>query len=237
MNIDSRPEHNDVGKADEPTDFLFEQALAELLSRAYGYALRLTRNRCDAEDLVQEAALLACQGRNGFQVGTNFKAWFFRIVTTCFWGKHRTACRRPATIDLDDTPALQLYLRSSEAGLQVDGTNPAQTLLDRIGTERIANALASLPVEFGVVCTLFFMEDFSYQEIADVLSIPVGTVRSRLHRGRKMLQKVLWLAAEDAGIVSISRGDSSCLSSVALPVKRPFVDLTITLMASSPGLP
>ena len=177
-------------------------------SPAYGYAFRLTRNRADAEDLVQEAALLACRGRAGFEVGTNFKAWFFRILTTCFWGKHRQESRRPTTIDFDDAPALQLYLRSIEAGLPVDGTNPASALFDRIGEERVAEALASLPAEFEVVCTLYFMEDFAYQEIADVLSVPVGTVRSRLHRGRKMLQKALWHLAADAGIVSDSPGDN-----------------------------
>lgn len=179
----------------------FERALADVVSPAYGFALRLTRNRADAEDLVQEAALLACRGRDGFEPGTNFKAWFFRILTTCFWGSHRREKRRPSTIDFDDTPALLLYQRSAELGLSVAGMNPAAALIDRMGSERVAEALAALPEEFEVVCTLYFMEDFAYQEIADVLGVPVGTVRSRLHRGRKMLQKALWHVATDAGIV------------------------------------
>ena len=182
--------------------FQFELALTEMVSPAYGYALRLTRNRADAEDLVQEAALLACRGRDGFEVGTNFKAWFFRILTTCFWGKHRRDCRRPSTIDFDDAPALQLYHRSAEVGLSVAGVDPAAVLIDRIGAERVAEALAALPEEFEVVCTLYFMEDFAYQEIAEVLSVPVGTVRSRLHRGRKMLQKALWNVAVDAALIT-----------------------------------
>jgi RNA polymerase sigma-70 factor, ECF subfamily len=184
----------------------FENELAALVAPAFGYALRLTRNRADAEDLVQEAALLACRGRDGFEAGTNFKAWFYRILTTCFWGKHRRDRRRPSTIDFDDAPVLQLYQRSAEVGLPITGENPAATLMDRLGTERVVEALAALPEEFGVVCTLYFMEDFAYHEIAEVLGVPVGTVRSRLHRGRKMLQKALWQVAVDAGIAGVATG-------------------------------
>ncbi len=183
-------------------DAEFEAHLEAIVPSAYGYALRLTRNRADAEDLVQEAALQACRGRVGFAAGTNFKAWFYRILTTCFWGKHRTARRRPATVDFDDTPVLYLYQRSAELGLPVTGTDPAAELCDRLGADRVADALAQLPDEFASVCTLYFMEDFAYHEIGDVLGIPVGTVRSRLHRGRKMLQKALWNVAIDAGVVS-----------------------------------
>jgi RNA polymerase sigma-70 factor, ECF subfamily len=184
----------------------FERALADIVAPAYGYALRLTRNRADAEDLVQEAALLACRGRDGFQAGTNFKAWFFRIVTTCFWGKHRRDRRRPSTVELDDAPVLQLYQRSAEVGLPLTGENPTAALFDRLGAERVSQALAALPEEFGVVCTLYFMEDFAYHEIAEVLGVPVGTVRSRLHRGRRILQKALWQVAVDAGIVGAATG-------------------------------
>jgi len=179
----------------------FERELGALISPAFGYALRLTKHRADAEDLVQEAALLACRGRDGFEAGTNFKAWFFRILTTCFWGKHRRDQRRPSTVDFDDAPVLQLYQRSAELGLPLSGDNPSSELLERMGTDRVAEALAELPEEFGVVCTLYFMEDFAYHEIAEVLGVPLGTVRSRLHRGRKMLQKALWQVAADAGIV------------------------------------
>jgi RNA polymerase sigma-70 factor (ECF subfamily) len=180
----------------------FESQLLDVMSPAYGYALRLTRHRADAEDLLQEAALLACRGQATFEPGTNFKAWFFRILVRAFWGKHRTAQRRPATVDLDDTPDLYLYARSAEAGLPRVGENPASLLLQQLDSEQIADAIAQLPEEYGSVCTLYFMEDFAYQEISDVLDVPVGTVRSRLHRGRKMLQKALWRVAQDAGIIS-----------------------------------
>lgn len=179
----------------------FQALLVALLPSAYGYALRLTRNPADAEDLVQDAALQAFRGAAGFEPGTNFKAWFFRVVTTSFWGRHRQARRRPQTVDLDDTPDLYLYARSAESGLPFQGEDPAGQLLDRLGTERVAEAIAQLPEEFAVVCTLYFMEDFAYHEIAEVLDVPIGTIRSRLHRGRKMLQKTLWRVAQDAGIV------------------------------------
>jgi RNA polymerase sigma-70 factor, ECF subfamily len=178
-----------------------ETQLVAVLPSAYGYALRLTRHRADAEDLIQEAALRAVRGVSSFEPGTNFKAWFFRILTRCFWSDGRMRKRRPSTVDLDDTPDLYLYARSAECGLQYQGEDPAAELITTLGTERVAEAIAQLPEEFRVACTLYFMEDFAYQEIAEVLEVPVGTVRSRLHRGRKMLQKTLWRVAEDAGVV------------------------------------
>jgi RNA polymerase sigma-70 factor (ECF subfamily) len=180
----------------------FQALLVGVLPTAYGYALRLTRNRSDAEDLVQDAALRAFKARESFQVGTNFKAWIFRILTRCFWANHRRRQRRPNTVDFDDTPDLYLYARSAEHGLQWQREDPAHALIDRLGTERVAEAIGQLPEEYGVVCTLYFMEDFAYHEIAEVLEVPVGTVRSRLHRGRKMLQKALWCLAEEMGIVT-----------------------------------
>jgi RNA polymerase sigma-70 factor (ECF subfamily) len=102
---------------------------------------------------------------------------------------------------LDDTPDLYLYARSGQAGFPTQGPDPAAQLLDQLGTERIVGAINRLPEEYRVVSTLYFMEDLSYEEIARVLECPVGTVRSRLHRGRKMLQKALWQIAEEDGIV------------------------------------
>lgn len=180
----------------------FEPLLLAVLSPAFGYALRLTRNRADAEDLVQDAALLAFRAAHTFQPGSNFKAWFFQILTRRFWERHRRQQRRPRPVDLDDTPDLYLFTHSAAAGLPWTGGDPAHELFERLGSERVAEAIGMLPEEYAVVCTLYFMEDFAYHEIADVLGVPVGTVRSRLHRGRKMLQKTLWHVAEEAGIVS-----------------------------------
>ena len=180
----------------------FQAMLVDALPSLYRYAFRLTRNRADAEDLVQDTALRAFRAIAQFEPGTNFKAWIFRILTRGFWASHRHNQRRPTTVDFDDTPDLYLYARSAEHGLQWQGEDPARALIDRLGAERVAEAIGQLPEEYGVVCTLCFVEDFAYHEIAGVLDVPVGTVRSRLHRGRKMLQKSLWYLAQEAGIVN-----------------------------------
>jgi RNA polymerase sigma-70 factor (ECF subfamily) len=182
----------------------FEALLTALADAAYGYAFRLAHNRSDAEDLVQEAALLAFRGFSSFEPGSNFKAWFFKILTNCYRSKYRRDRRRP-TVDLDDTPDLYLYARSGQAGFPTEGPDPAAALFDKLGTERVVAALEQLPEEYRIVSTLYFMQDFSYEEIARALECPVGTVRSRLHRGRKMLQKTLWQVAEEAGVIHPSR--------------------------------
>lgn len=183
-----------------PADF--EALFGAVAGTAFGIAMRLTRNQADAEDLIQEAALLAFRAFASFEPGTNFRAWFFKILTNCYFSKRRREKSRPVTSDLDDTPDLYLYARSAEAGFPTQGPDPAAQLLDRLGTERVVAAIARLPEEYRVVATLYFMEDLSYEEIAEVLGCPIGTVRSRLHRGRKMLQKSLWLVAEEIGIVT-----------------------------------
>ena len=180
----------------------FESLFTAVANSAFGVAVRLCRNSADAEDLVQEAALLAFRAFDSFETGTNFRAWFFKILTNCYYSKRRREKSRPVTSDLDDTPDLYLYARSGQAGFPTTGADPAAELLDKLGTERIASAMARLPEEYRIVATLYFMEDLSYEEIAAAVECPVGTVRSRLHRGRKMLQKALWRIAEEDGIVA-----------------------------------
>ena len=182
----------------------FEELFTSLVTCAFGVALRYTRNQADAEDLVQEAALLAYRAFDSFESGTNFRAWFLRILTNCYYSKRRREKRRPVTSDLDDTPDLYIYARSGEAGFPTQGPDPAAALLDKLGTERVVKAINLLPEEYRVVSALYFVEDLSYEEIAGVLECPVGTVRSRLHRGRKMLQKSLWQVAVEDGIVGSS---------------------------------
>jgi RNA polymerase sigma-70 factor, ECF subfamily len=164
--------------------------------------MRLTRNQADAEDLVQDAALLAHRAFESFEQGTNFRAWFLKILTNCYYSGRRREKSRPVTSDLDDTPDLYLYARAGQAGFPTQGPDPAARLLEQLGTERIVAAITRLPDEYRIVSTLYFMNDLSYEEIARILECPVGTVRSRLHRGRKMLQKSLWQIAEEDGIVT-----------------------------------
>src|SRR4029450_7943953 len=104
----------------------FQALLVEVLPTVYGHASRLTRNRADAEDLVQDAALRAFRAMSTFEAGTNFKAWMFRILTRCFWANHRRRQRRPNTVDFDDTPELYLYARSPEHGLPCKGGGASQ---------------------------------------------------------------------------------------------------------------
>lgn len=191
----SRPEP-DAGETAE-----FGALLPPLLDSAYRTALRLTRNVTDADDLVQEAALLACRGFGTFQPGTNFKAWFFRILTNCFYSTYRKKKRGGTQVELEDTPELYLYCQTAAIGLHGQTEDPAGLLMERLDGEQIGAAVDALPEEYRVVATLYFLQDFSYQEMAEVLDVPVGTVRSRLHRGRRMLQRALWAIAEERGII------------------------------------
>lgn len=189
--------------ADDPTrvQVEFEQLLTPILQMAFGTAVRLTRNRTEAEDLVQDAALLAYRAFGTFQQGTNFKAWFFRILTNAFYSRHRKEKHEKANLSTEDVPAFYLYSKTAEAGLHGRDNDPASAIMDKLDTEQVGEALEALPTEYRVVATLYFIEDFSYQQIAETLECPVGTVRSRLHRGRRMLQKALWEVAVERGIV------------------------------------
>lgn len=191
-----------AGLAGSDPNATFEALLEPILDGAFGTALRFTRNRADAEDLVQEAALLACRGFGTFDRSGNFKAWFFRILTNCFYSKYRKSKRRGTEVELEDLPDLYLYSRTAAVGLHARHEDPATLLMGKLATEQVEEAIAALPDEYRVAATLYFIQDFSYQEIAEVVGVPVGTVRSRLHRGRRLLQKALWVIAEEQGIVS-----------------------------------
>src|SRR5690242_14851308 len=194
------------------SDQEFETMLVAILDSAYRLALRLTGESGDAEDLVQEAALRAFRFRNTFQRGTSFKAWFYRIIVNQFYTSTRRKRGETTSLDnLTDAHEIFLFSRSAEAGLLRPDADPSAGVVSRMAEDDVARALAALPEEFRTVATLYFMDDLSYQEIADILGVPIGTVRSRLHRGRHMLQKQLWRIAEELGIVTRSdtqRGDA-----------------------------
>lgn len=180
----------------------FESLLSPILGSAYGMALKLTRNQADAEDLIQEAALRAFRGFHTFELGTNFKAWFFRILTNAYYGKKRKEKRRPSPVDIDAVPESYIRQRSAELGLTEKEVDPGSRIVSEMDVNQVSEAIDALPEEYRVVAILYFLEDLAYQEIADVLDVPVGTVRSRLHRGRKILQKMLWDIAEESGIIA-----------------------------------
>ncbi len=184
----------------------FEALLGPLLKRAYGFAWNMTRNDSDAEDLLQEAALNAYRGFASFTPGTNFKAWFYRILRNCYLMQYRRESRRPKAVDLESAGALYLYQRAAEEGLLREEADAAGEILDRMEVEDIAEALSRLPDDYRAACTLYFLEDLDYAEIASALGCPIGTVRSRLHRGRRMLQKALWKTALENGVVRAREG-------------------------------
>lgn len=185
--------------APDPTSS-FEALLTPLLPTAYRAAIYMTRNQADAEDVVQEAVLLALKGFGGFQPGTNFKAWLMRILTNVIYVRSRRARTAGVTVSLEEAPPLYLYAKTAAAESQAADANPAAVFMSSVETEQILQALQALPNEYRLVATMYFVEELSYQEIANVLECPVGTVRSRLHRARQLLQPALWRLAVDNGL-------------------------------------
>lgn len=190
-----------------PVQSEFETLLSPVLDTAYGIALRMTGNRSDAEDLVQEAALAAFRGFGSFQRGSNFRAWFLKILMNCIYASHRKARPEASLQGVEDAHEFYLFEHTRAAGLHTL-SDPVQATIGRLASDDIAAALLSLPDEYRAVCTMYFMDDLSYEDIAGALGVPIGTVRSRLHRGRRMLQKRLWALAVDQGIAPGARTDT-----------------------------
>jgi len=168
----------------------------------YVAALRLTRNPADAEDLVQETFLRAFRGFEGFEAGTNLKAWLYRILTNTFINQYRAKKRRPEETDVEDVEDLYLYRRLGGLEAAAVGRSAEDELMDFFTEAEVARAVDGLPEAFRLAVLLADVEEFSYKEIAEILDIPIGTVMSRLHRGRKLLQKELYDFASARGLVS-----------------------------------
>lgn len=166
----------------------------------YSAALRMTRNPADAEDLVQETFLRAYRGFGGFQEGTNLKAWLYRILTNTYINAYRAKQRRPEESDLDDVEDLYLYHRLGGLEAARVGRSAEDELMDAFTEFEVKAAIEDLPENFRLVVLLADIEGFAYKEIAEILDIPIGTVMSRLHRGRKALQKALWEYARTHGL-------------------------------------
>lgn len=175
----------------------FENLLEPIIDTAYRMALHMAKNPDDAADIVQESALRAYRSFHTFQEGTNFKAWFFRIVTNYFleWARKRQRER----IISDEEDVLVANYEGNTA--QSEQMNPVSTVHGQMRVAQVRSAIGALPEEYRIVASLYFMDEFSYQEIADIVNCPVGTVRSRLHRGRRLLKRSLRSMAEQRGIV------------------------------------
>ncbi len=184
-----------------PDSALFEELLTPVLAPAYRTARHFTGNAADAEDAVQQASLLAWRAFGRFEAGTNFRAWFLRIVTNVCRSEYRRVRRAPNRLSLDDPDMGDAVLGAAVA--EDLGPVPADVAyISELDTREIADALARLPEEYRTVCTLYFMEELAYQEIAEIIGRPVGTVRSRLHRGRRLLKQALLALAVERGLVS-----------------------------------
>jgi RNA polymerase sigma-70 factor (ECF subfamily) len=183
----------------DPATFA-EQAMP-YMSSLYAAAMRMTRNPSDAEDLVQETYLRAYRGFSGFREGTNLKAWLYKILTNTYINQYRAKKRRPEQVDLDETEDFYLYRRLG--GLEAADAlrSPESEVLDQIPDATVKEALEALPEQFRMAVILADIEGFSYKEIAEILDVPIGTVMSRIHRGRKALQKSLWKFAEERNLL------------------------------------
>jgi RNA polymerase sigma-70 factor, ECF subfamily len=177
----------------------FERDVLPMLPNLYSAALRLTRNPTDAEDLVQETYLRAYRGFGGFREGTNLRAWMYRILTNTFINTYRKKQREPVTVQDDDLEDWYLFDKIGRSGVEASAESE---VLDKIPDEDVQRALEGLPEGFRMAVLLADVEGFSYKEIAEILDIPIGTVMSRLHRGRKALEKALWETVRERGLVT-----------------------------------
>lgn len=161
------------------------------LDALYRTAYSMTKNAGDAEDLVQDTYVRAYQFFNQFQGGTNARAWLFRILTNLFINTYRKKTREPERVSYDEMEDFYLYNRLSDAQ-QSSHASPEQIVVQQVQAEAIRDAIDKLPDEYRETVVLADVNEFSYQEIAEILEIPIGTVRSRLSRGRRLVQKAIW---------------------------------------------
>ena len=178
----------------------FELEALPLVDSLYGAALRMTRNPADAEDLVQETMLRAYRAFDRFEAGTNLKAWLFRIMTNAYINTYRKKQREPQKVSAEKVEDFDLYQELKNHDSQF-GETPETIVLDSLVDSDILEAIEDLPEQFRLAVVLSDMEGFSYAEMAEIMGVPMGTVMSRLHRGRKALQKRLWELARERGIV------------------------------------
>jgi len=178
----------------------------EFMPALYSAALRMTRNSADAEDLVQETFLKAYRAFDSFEEGTNLKAWLYRILTNTFINSYRASKRRPEKADVEDIEDLYLYKRLNELPAAGAGRSAEEELLERVTDDEVKGALESLPESFRIAVLLADVEGFSYKEIAEITGVPIGTVMSRIHRGRRALQKALLEFAQARGLVTAQTG-------------------------------
>jgi RNA polymerase sigma factor (sigma-70 family) len=174
---------------------IFNEEFLPHIKSMYNFGYRLTLDRDDAKDLVQDTYLKAYRFIESFQKGTNAKAWLFRILKNSFINDYRKKTKEPSKVDYQEVEA---YYNSEDVDRQITPDLRVESLKDMIGDE-ISNALNSLDVDFRTVIILCDLEGFKYEEMAKILDIPIGTVRSRLHRARNLLKEKLTQYAKSMG--------------------------------------
>ena len=170
----------------------------------FSTAVRMTRNRADAEDLVQETYMKAWRAYDSYEEGTNLRAWLFRIMTNTYINRYNARMRRPNETDLDDVEELYLYRRLGTIDQSRMSASAEDQMMELFTDEEVKNAIEELPEAFRMPLLLSDVDGFSYKEIAEMLDVPIGTVMSRLHRGRKAMQKRLYEFAKERGLVNES---------------------------------
>jgi RNA polymerase sigma-70 factor, ECF subfamily len=176
----------------------FEALLRPLLDSLYGAALRMTRHHDDAEDLVQDTVVKAYRFFHRFEPGTNFRAWMLRVMTNLYINRYRKTEKQGEQVELDAVEDAGIWAKLWEQSGSGRACDPEAQALAKLDTAMICAAIDALPAEFRLVVTLSDLNGLSYEEIAAATQIPIGTVKSRLYRGRKQIQKELWQYIEAA---------------------------------------
>jgi len=190
MSDDKRRKYSEAEKT-----AIFDGEFMPHIDSMYNFGYRLTFDEDDAKDLVQDTYLKAYRFINSFEKGTNAKAWLFRILKNSFINEYRKKSKQPAKVDYQE---VETYYNSDNVNYQQTSDLRAESVKDMLGDE-ISNALNSLAVDFRTVIFLADLEGFTYEEMSKILDIPIGTVRSRLHRARNLLKVKLKGYAQDMG--------------------------------------